>query len=944
MRELDYYRVLRRYLRIVSSHTDVGITSISPKNEIEVANFGQTILFSALRGFEVGDYNYGSERLKDLVKICNMAKKRYSGPLYSSMILSSGRVAALGLMWKKAYKEAVFSLQRDINNCPIMDGKAIPGMVDTLIVLSDAYSIIGNKSDALQSARLAVNVAHDRLEVVKSYEGTKLSTEMMNSIVLNASVCAILDAYTAVSMSYLTLARRLEDNDMGQLSVEWYERAFQSASKFNLDGETVQELWGNLGQSKMDFLHPPIVVGRKHRSKPVIKKGTTRPRSSEELAYRQSNFSGPAPSKEDSKTMSAFAMSLSSGTLPEKPVLTSSRKPKRPSDKQRKHGRKPDNLGNSGIQRGSPTSSSTRPKSAQSKLQGGYRRDNQERSISEFASVSENEGFENLVTSEAHIPQAAAASVPFESNQNEEDEEKGHHIDISEDAMHFERSQREAEMKRLTDIPLVDMLKAYLAEAMDEGMALGTETTEVSKPKTEVKAQLLPKQRGKGKLLKKLRTVTRQKIIHPGTPSFGDSDEEEDGDEHEWTLLRNIHVATNQDKVTRYIDDPQMQNLHIGMNAEVLVHKELSIDDESFESRTTNEFRFTGAAVDRSMLTWCEGKIIRIHAHDDEDILSLKEENGIAKEAELLVVYTPKVGEIRTTLHGGFCRIPIPTSQIHITDFGGKGHRRAFRTGHLVYARKNGVAWHPGEILEVTEGNEGNPFHTVLFDEGDTESGIPRSNVKARSLNTEAIAAFAPDLLVGVRVWVNYHSSRFRRLQGQKLVAKEHSDGKWVKGVILTANPTKNLYMVGYPTGETEPGVHRDDIIKVDGNPDPNLKLQQEKGTTIRDESSVAASQAERLRKIIAMEMETSVREVAAEIRNTDTVARNARRLAVRSKAALMVQSHARSRHSRLGNPHIQSMVENAKELVRMEVEILRRQAALVENYENLVASVEKHT
>ena len=60
----------------------------------------------------------------------------------------------------------------------------------------------------------------------------------------------ILDSFNSLILAYCSLASELEKSGMGHLSIDWYQRAFQAATKFRLDKKVLQEL-----QKLLDLSH-----------------------------------------------------------------------------------------------------------------------------------------------------------------------------------------------------------------------------------------------------------------------------------------------------------------------------------------------------------------------------------------------------------------------------------------------------------------------------------------------------------------------------------------------------------------------------------------------------------------------------------------------------------------------------------------------------------------
>ena len=85
-----------------------------------------------------------------------LAKAKPAGSIHFSAQLC----LSIGHLRMKEYEEVVKALAKVISLC----GQNINGLCDALIVLAEAYSAVGSLDEALHSARLAVDVAHDKLE------------------------------------------------------------------------------------------------------------------------------------------------------------------------------------------------------------------------------------------------------------------------------------------------------------------------------------------------------------------------------------------------------------------------------------------------------------------------------------------------------------------------------------------------------------------------------------------------------------------------------------------------------------------------------------------------------------------------------------------------------------------------------------------------------------
>eukprot|EP01040_Poterioochromonas_malhamensis_P001273 gene1273-1348_t len=147
------------------------------------------------------------------------------------------RAHAMGYYKEFKYANAIKYLNPAVSQCPRHRESFVGGLSDTLILLAECYSAIGRRDDALHSARLAVNISHERLE-----QYNKESHFSATSEDLPIFEGPVLTCFHSVILSYCTLASELEKSGMGHLSSDWYQRAYQVASKFFLESSILQEL------------------------------------------------------------------------------------------------------------------------------------------------------------------------------------------------------------------------------------------------------------------------------------------------------------------------------------------------------------------------------------------------------------------------------------------------------------------------------------------------------------------------------------------------------------------------------------------------------------------------------------------------------------------------------------------------------------------------------
>ena len=82
------------------------------------------------------------------------------------MVFSINRMRALGYYLQDDPEKGVKFSNECISKCPrFQGGSHAPGLADVLILLSEMYETLGYAEEALQSARLCVDVALNRLEM-----------------------------------------------------------------------------------------------------------------------------------------------------------------------------------------------------------------------------------------------------------------------------------------------------------------------------------------------------------------------------------------------------------------------------------------------------------------------------------------------------------------------------------------------------------------------------------------------------------------------------------------------------------------------------------------------------------------------------------------------------------------------------------------------------------
>lgn len=74
------------------------------------------------------------------------------------------RAQAMGYYKESKFSNAIKQLNPAVSSGPVIGGSFSSGLSDALVLLADCYSALGRRDDALRSAKLAVNIAHERLD------------------------------------------------------------------------------------------------------------------------------------------------------------------------------------------------------------------------------------------------------------------------------------------------------------------------------------------------------------------------------------------------------------------------------------------------------------------------------------------------------------------------------------------------------------------------------------------------------------------------------------------------------------------------------------------------------------------------------------------------------------------------------------------------------------
>ena len=132
---------------------------ISESSFLSLRNYADNIIHYCFHKFKSGDVSDAKIALKKLRKLI---------PSTGQLYFATNFCTSLGFLRNKEYEEVILSLSRSIST----SGYSIIGLCDALIVLSEAYAAMSRFEESLHSARLAVDVAHDRLEKARNVSTT----------------------------------------------------------------------------------------------------------------------------------------------------------------------------------------------------------------------------------------------------------------------------------------------------------------------------------------------------------------------------------------------------------------------------------------------------------------------------------------------------------------------------------------------------------------------------------------------------------------------------------------------------------------------------------------------------------------------------------------------------------------------------------------------------
>jgi tetratricopeptide (TPR) repeat protein len=217
-----YHQMLSRLLR--KSENPETLLRSSAKGRMQRQNkYAYRALLSAFSMLKRGDVVSAEEAISKLLNLTVVGSKLYFA---SQLMLATGKLRL------EQYEEAINSLSHAIEVC----GHDVFGLCDALIIMSESYAALGQLEDALHSAKLAVDVAHDLLEA--SSKQPVIHTQAIISNTIEDPVGPCLDVPNALTTSYFTLATQLFHLGFQSQSFDWYSRAVSTSEKFDLDSTT----------------------------------------------------------------------------------------------------------------------------------------------------------------------------------------------------------------------------------------------------------------------------------------------------------------------------------------------------------------------------------------------------------------------------------------------------------------------------------------------------------------------------------------------------------------------------------------------------------------------------------------------------------------------------------------------------------------------------------
>jgi len=230
-----YVKILSRNLKL-QARGKSGYAVASQQDRVE--QYADKVLRSVFHMFVAGDISSGRTAVSKLLK-----HAENNAVIYSAASLT----LAIGFLSLGEYETVVRTLS-DISEIYNPD---YSGLCDSLLVLSEAYAALGNYDEALHSARLAVDVAHDNLET-----SMKTTVVHLQSIIAGASECQpigpSLSTSIALTTAYYNIACQLARGGFPNHS-EWFDRAIATAQKFDIPASILQCIEKNIRRFRVSL-------------------------------------------------------------------------------------------------------------------------------------------------------------------------------------------------------------------------------------------------------------------------------------------------------------------------------------------------------------------------------------------------------------------------------------------------------------------------------------------------------------------------------------------------------------------------------------------------------------------------------------------------------------------------------------------------------------------
>lgn len=194
----------------------------------------------------------------------------YVQRLYELLSFELLRCHSLSLVQQAKFSMAVKRLSLAIDSVPSIDSHFSAGLADALLLSYECYKALASASPplngsqhnnvdnkpqekALQAAKLAVNVAHERMRLAVARDSNEEYFLKYADVFLGESV--VLDCCTSLVLAYVALGEALEldptnrnngegmNEEMAIASTnDWFVRALQTAEKHHLDEGLISEL------------------------------------------------------------------------------------------------------------------------------------------------------------------------------------------------------------------------------------------------------------------------------------------------------------------------------------------------------------------------------------------------------------------------------------------------------------------------------------------------------------------------------------------------------------------------------------------------------------------------------------------------------------------------------------------------------------------------------